>query len=334
MRILQPLKITFILFSLLWGVVLTAQDAFYSQYYSAPLFLNPALTGHIEGSYRLGLAYRSQWKNKHTGGYETPSATLEYSLEEYGNGSSAAFGLAFMNDKVGGGKIRSNTVLFSSAYHLGFDKKGKNYLSLGIQGGFLSTSLEQNLQFESNIFGSGSDVIANIRANNPDVRVGAVWSTFLTPEKYIRFGIGYAHINEITQTFIRENSTVEQKIAVHGDLALPTRKGITYKPSFLIMVQGASRFIMFGGLVEYDLNEFNKLIGGLQYRVGDATTIYGGVHLNKKTRVVVSYDFHMGWLGASQSFRGGSYELSVAFTDIFSRTREAIDPAKLPDLGK
>jgi hypothetical protein len=39
-----------------------AQDQHFSQFYAAPLSLNPALTGAMEGSYRVGTVYRDQWR--------------------------------------------------------------------------------------------------------------------------------------------------------------------------------------------------------------------------------------------------------------------------------
>ena len=38
-----------------------AQDIHFSQYYSAPLTINPALTGGFAGDYRAGVNYRTQW---------------------------------------------------------------------------------------------------------------------------------------------------------------------------------------------------------------------------------------------------------------------------------
>ena len=42
------------------GLSAMAQDFHYSQFYAAPLYLNPALTGSTELS-RIGFNYRKQW---------------------------------------------------------------------------------------------------------------------------------------------------------------------------------------------------------------------------------------------------------------------------------
>ncbi|MBK6997474.1 MAG: type IX secretion system membrane protein PorP/SprF [Lewinellaceae bacterium] len=44
------------------STTLSAQDKHFTQFYAAPLSLNPALTGAMEGSYRVGTIYRDQWR--------------------------------------------------------------------------------------------------------------------------------------------------------------------------------------------------------------------------------------------------------------------------------
>jgi len=40
-----------------------AQDAHFSQFYSAPLLLNPALAGTMDGTFRIASVYRDQWRS-------------------------------------------------------------------------------------------------------------------------------------------------------------------------------------------------------------------------------------------------------------------------------
>jgi hypothetical protein len=45
-----------------WNTRLTAQDKHFTQFYAAPLALNPALTGALDGKYRVSTIYRDQWR--------------------------------------------------------------------------------------------------------------------------------------------------------------------------------------------------------------------------------------------------------------------------------
>src|SRR5215467_12867108 len=53
-------QVTFLI-AMLMIVSASAQDIHFSQYYSAPLTINPALTGGFAGDYRAGVNYRTQW---------------------------------------------------------------------------------------------------------------------------------------------------------------------------------------------------------------------------------------------------------------------------------
>jgi hypothetical protein len=46
---------------ILSSIHVSAQDHFYSQFFSAPVYLNPALNGQFEGDIRANLVYRNQW---------------------------------------------------------------------------------------------------------------------------------------------------------------------------------------------------------------------------------------------------------------------------------
>ena len=56
-----------------------AQEPQYSQFYAAPLYLNPAFTGNTEGT-RFAAIYRNQWPAV-SGTFQSVSASLDLNLE-------------------------------------------------------------------------------------------------------------------------------------------------------------------------------------------------------------------------------------------------------------
>src|SRR5689334_20770175 len=70
-------------------------DPHFSQYYAYPLWLNPALTGAIDGNYRVTAMYRSQW-----GGISNPFATPGISADIVTN-KNVSLGLNIMNLRAG-----------------------------------------------------------------------------------------------------------------------------------------------------------------------------------------------------------------------------------------
>jgi hypothetical protein len=70
-------------------------DPHYSQYYAYPVWLNPALTGAIDGNYRVTAMYRSQW-----GGISNAFATPGISADVVTN-KNVSLGLNIMNQRAG-----------------------------------------------------------------------------------------------------------------------------------------------------------------------------------------------------------------------------------------
>ena len=84
------LKLFFVLFFLSWKV--NSQHINYSQFYSSPLNLNPAMTGLGEFG-RLGVIYRNQWPNIGDGLHYV-SSWIDYNFLE----SNFALGLNFSKE--------------------------------------------------------------------------------------------------------------------------------------------------------------------------------------------------------------------------------------------
>src|SRR5215510_10856976 len=89
----KAILITLIALSQLQGTGQT--DPHFSQYYAYPLWLNPGLTGAIDGNYRVTAMYRSQW-----GGISNPFATPGISADIVTN-KNVSFGLNIMNQRAG-----------------------------------------------------------------------------------------------------------------------------------------------------------------------------------------------------------------------------------------
>src|SRR6185369_13160362 len=72
------------LLMLLTGYSVTAQDPQFSQFYAAPLYLNPAFAGSTNQG-RIGGNYRNQWPSIDAN-YTTMSFFADFYLEDYKSG--------------------------------------------------------------------------------------------------------------------------------------------------------------------------------------------------------------------------------------------------------
>jgi hypothetical protein len=81
-----------------------AQDIHFSQFYQAPLNLNPAMTGSFKGNIRATANFKNQWSSipNH---YQTINASYEMKFlkNKWENGYIAG-GLNLFSDKAGGAK--------------------------------------------------------------------------------------------------------------------------------------------------------------------------------------------------------------------------------------
>ena len=90
----------------------TAQDPQFSQFYAAPLYLNPAMAGST-GQARAGINYRNQWPAIDAN-FTTMSAYFYYFIEDY----NSAVGIILNRDTEGLAGLRSISLGLQYAYEL------------------------------------------------------------------------------------------------------------------------------------------------------------------------------------------------------------------------
>jgi type IX secretion system PorP/SprF family membrane protein len=120
-------------FALLSSLRLTAQDQHFTQFFAAPLTLNPALSGTFNGKYRVALVYRDQ------NPYQTYAGAvdLRFGLNSIGKRYKDAFGVGvvFYNDRVPKFGFSNNQINVAAAFHKSLSKSNDQFLSAGFQAG-------------------------------------------------------------------------------------------------------------------------------------------------------------------------------------------------------
>jgi type IX secretion system PorP/SprF family membrane protein len=143
--------LTVLLMSVL-SVFLSAQDFHYSQFYNAPLHLNPALTGIFRGDVRFMGNYKSQWTDVPVD-YKTVSLAIDKKFLKVSNENGGFFsgGVAFNYDRAGDSKLTWANLDLNLSYTKAFSPKV--ILSVGgkaalIQRGFDQGNLRYDNQFD------------------------------------------------------------------------------------------------------------------------------------------------------------------------------------------
>ena len=100
-----------ILFLLVCGSYFS-QDPTFTQFYSNPVYLNPAFTGS-NGCPRLVTNYRNQWSGL-TGNYQTTS----FAYDQYVKSVSGGVGIIGLYDSQGRNTIQTSMLGLTYSYHL------------------------------------------------------------------------------------------------------------------------------------------------------------------------------------------------------------------------
>ena len=110
-KLITLLVITFISFAS------NAQDPTFTQFFSNPIYLNPALAGS-SGCPRFAMNYRNEWPQL-TGNYVTYSAAFD----TYAKSISGGIGILAMHDQQGQGTISTSMLGAIYSYNLKVNRK-------------------------------------------------------------------------------------------------------------------------------------------------------------------------------------------------------------------
>jgi len=129
--------------ALLMNMHIQAQDPHFSQFFSSPLTLNPALTGKFDGVFRAAGNYRDQWPAI-SKAFVTSTLSVDAPLltSRINPNDVWGVGVMAMTDKTADGILNSNYISVSTSYHKGLDEDGYHQLGFGFQGTYSSKRLD------------------------------------------------------------------------------------------------------------------------------------------------------------------------------------------------
>ena len=303
-----------------------AQDVQYSQFYSAPLYLNPAFTGATQLT-RVGTNYRTQWPALEAN-YVTLSAYADHFIEDKNSG----IGLLIQTDKEGLAGLRSTSFSGLYAYQLPISK---NYtLRAGIQAGYVIrdinfSSLTFGDQYDQNGFISGptaEQFDTGAQKNYFDLGTG-----LLLYNESSWLGVSVAHLTTPNQSLIGEDSPLPMKFSVHAGHKFYFKTGVMgsgmYAEDQERSLAPTVQYRQQGKFSQLDIGlyyTFEPLILGAWYRgipykqfdsyVNNEAIVFllGYSKRNKENilNIGYSYDVTISNLGAAS---GGAHEFSLSY---------------------
>ena len=309
---------------LIWGwsisILHSQNNLHYSQFYNAPMFLNPAFTGQIgEDLYRLNAHARNQWSGLSGADgkflYETRSGGVDLSLMKRRFG----VGLYIMQDVAGGGIFSTTQGNLSMSYSF---IMGDNVLSFGGQGLYNLTQLNPN--DPRWVTGSQSLEPSNSYFDF-NAGVNFKWDLY-----YLTADIGLASNNLIQapQRFTLsgiQGLQVPRSYKAYTLLDFDMTERMKLLPGFYGSFQAISTNFVMGTNFSYKLIKGgtygNSIIMGVWFRTNDgnleSVIPKFGMKMNK-LQIMGSYDANVSLskAGSSKYLNGitNTFEISIIFT--------------------
>ena len=279
-----------------------AQDPEFTQFYAAPLYLNPAFAGSVRCP-RFTLNYRNQWPN-------IPGQFITYDMEydQYVSSLSGGIGILAWKDNAGTGTISTTNISGIYSYQMNVNR------DFTINAGFQASYMQKNLDWSKLTFGDQIDPRYGFIYNTQEVAPKGTSSFLDLSVGFIGYtnefygGISVDHLTQPDEGFISQSSPLPMKFTGHFGALIPmddSRRNTSYiSPNVLFVQQQNFQQLNVGLYVSR-----GALVGGLWYRIGDAIMALIGVQTSG-LKVGYSYDITISKLSNAA---GGAHEMSLGY---------------------
>ncbi|MEM9051760.1 MAG: type IX secretion system membrane protein PorP/SprF [Bacteroidota bacterium] len=295
-----------------------SQDQQYTQFYAAPMLLNPAFAGTSIQS-RVAMNYRNQWP-------QLPRAFVSYnfSFDHFFADVKSGVGLNVSHDRAGTGALTYTNVSLQYAYE--FNVTRKVSIRPAITVGYGSNFLDIDRLTFGDQLARQDDGVATLDPDRarfqqdpvayPDFGAGLL----IYAEKFW-LGASVFHINEPVQSLIGSESVLPRRLSAHGGIRLKLSEVGAFSkrqfivPAFNYQLQGLFDQLDIGFYYEYDpivIGLWYRGLPGLKQNANqtinqDAIAVLVGYEINNM-QIGYSYDLTVSSLTPNS---GGAHELSI-----------------------
>lgn len=294
---------------------LSAQDPHFAQFYSNPVYLNPAFAG-ANLCPRFALNFRDQWPSM-PGSFMTYSASYDQHFDKISGG----IGVLAFGDRQGNGQINTYSAHFMYSFHLKASRKFQ--MRFALQAGYQQKSLDwDNLVWGDMIdarygivYETNEPVPEQLTSHNFDMAAGFIGYT-----EYLYFGVAAHHFTMPYESFLTQTNRLPVRwtghIGAYIDIKRKSKKersfgDISISPNVIYQQQRTFHYLNSG----FYLNFYPFTVGlwvrnsFVKHDPVDALIFMAGVQYDI-FKVSYSYDIT---LGQNASQTGGAHEVSINF---------------------
>ena len=318
-----------------------AQDFHYSQFYGAPLYLNPALTGSTEWS-RVGVNYRKQWP----GLAQDFSAYSAY-FDHYSFDLNSGIGIAVNSFRESNMNISTNDVSLFYSYKLRLSE------TWAFRFGGQASLVQRNATLDNLIFGDQIDLfsrsispttIDQIPEFDPYSYLDLGFGALVTGESFW-LGAAAHHINQPNLSFYPNNEIdyLPVKWGMHGGLTIPLGSGYYWDTDYDNQASMLLSYKKQGPFQQFDVGGqmmYRSVIGGISYRGipgvrnmpnHDSIIFLLGLTLENGLVVGYSYDFMVSNIGSQAK---GAHEISLRYQFLIGNPKDRNKRSRILDCFK
>lgn len=321
---MRRLKFVFAVIGFLIGSLAFGQDPSFSQFFSSPLNVNPALTGNINGDWRVVSNFRDQWIGPAspyvTGTASYDQKVLQKKMPHIEEGNTMGVGVMLMHDYAMAGIVRSTYASANLSYGV---KLSEGDIIQKLTAGFGAiyghrTIDYSRLDFEEQFTGFGfntnlptGEVALSSMKPYFSSSVGLLYN-IRSEKSNIDLGVSAFHINRPRQTWLKdENQRLEMRKVMHGNFETFLNDRLILNVNAIYQNQSRAKYFSAGGALSFYVNEENNamLTTGLWYWSRNAIVPYVGLSYNNM-QFGFSYDATISKL-KSAARKPTTWELSL-----------------------
>jgi type IX secretion system PorP/SprF family membrane protein len=244
------------------------QDPQFSQFFSSPLNINPALTARINSDWRMISNIKDQWIGPAspyvTGTISYDRKIFQNKVPNVDNSDDNVFGIGgmLMYDRAMNGIQKSTYASADMSYNVKFAEGavGKHRLGLGFSTTYARRYIDfSRLYFQNQWIGfngfntslpTGESALSEMKPYF-SVSTGAIYS-YYTEKSNFDLGVAVFHVNKPKQTFLEDaHQYLAMRKVAHANFETFINENVVLNLNTIYQFQDEAKYYSFGGALGY-----------------------------------------------------------------------------------
>ena len=326
---MKKIIFTAVVFLMLKGSETYGQDPSFSQFFSSPLNINPALTANINADWRMIMNLRDQWIGPAspyaTGTISYDRKILQNKVPNMPEENYLGIGGMLMYDHAMGGIWKATYASLNLSYNIKLAEGiNKHRLGLGFGSIYGRKHIDFNrLDFHEQFSGygfntslpTGEMALSNMKPYF-SASAGILYS-FITEKSNFDMGVSAFHFNRPKQTFLEDpKQYLSTRKVAHANFECFINDRTVFNSNAIYQAQAETSYFSVGGALGYYLGDedASMLTAGLWYWSKNAIIPYAGLSY-KRLQFGLSYDITTSKLNQATR-KPNTWELSVVLKGV------------------